>query len=336
VDFLVTNPGHFVELSRELPMSVIASRRQVKSDGSYAGEFGAAIITRPDTGITVLSEAKGRSFAAVGLHAFGGFQLAWREFDNAGVDLFTDLSDLAFVGFPMDQIIWRVVKGQSDLGVIRSGMIEEFLANGTLKPGQITLLNEGVEFTHPDRISTRLYPEWPFVVLPGTDAALRDRVAIALLTADEDPAAANAGMTDRWSAPVSYLSVETLTEAFDQRLKELEAGSNPTVSWLWAVLSGVLALIVMGGAGIVVLRGRALPGDESHAPDTTPEAKPEAFHQPLTNREREILALIANGLSTKEIARDLGISPKTVEFHRSNLLRKFGAKSAGQLIAMAT
>ncbi len=44
----------------------------------------------------------------------------------------------------------------------------------------------------------------------------------------------------------------------------------------------------------------------------------------LTPRQTEILRLVASGKTTKEIARDLGISPKTVEFHRSQLMERIG------------
>lgn len=44
----------------------------------------------------------------------------------------------------------------------------------------------------------------------------------------------------------------------------------------------------------------------------------------LTIRQKEILCLVASGLSTKEIARQLSISPKTVEFHRSRLMERIG------------
>lgn len=44
----------------------------------------------------------------------------------------------------------------------------------------------------------------------------------------------------------------------------------------------------------------------------------------LTPRQTEILRLVASGHSTKEIARDLNISPKTVEFHRAALMEKIG------------
>jgi DNA-binding NarL/FixJ family response regulator len=55
----------------------------------------------------------------------------------------------------------------------------------------------------------------------------------------------------------------------------------------------------------------------------------------LTEREREVLTLIARGLSTKEIAATLDIGPRTVETHRANLMRKLGVKSVALLTQVA-
>jgi DNA-binding NarL/FixJ family response regulator len=55
----------------------------------------------------------------------------------------------------------------------------------------------------------------------------------------------------------------------------------------------------------------------------------------LSTREREVLRLIAEGLSAKEIARELSISSKTVEAHRTSLMRKLGARKATELVRFA-
>jgi DNA-binding NarL/FixJ family response regulator len=55
----------------------------------------------------------------------------------------------------------------------------------------------------------------------------------------------------------------------------------------------------------------------------------------LTQREREILKLIAEGYKNKEIAEDLCISPKTVEKHRANLMEKLDLHSIQALTAFA-
>lgn len=53
----------------------------------------------------------------------------------------------------------------------------------------------------------------------------------------------------------------------------------------------------------------------------------------LTLREREIAQQLATGATSKQIARKLGISPRTVEAHRARLMKKFGAATHGELVA---
>ena len=55
----------------------------------------------------------------------------------------------------------------------------------------------------------------------------------------------------------------------------------------------------------------------------------------LSSREREVLLQIAEGLSAKEIAARLEISAKTVEAHRTSLMRKLGVKKATELVRYA-
>ena len=55
----------------------------------------------------------------------------------------------------------------------------------------------------------------------------------------------------------------------------------------------------------------------------------------ITAREREVLAGIAQGQSNKVIARALGLSPKTVEKHRSNLMKKLQLRNAAAITMYA-
>lgn len=61
----------------------------------------------------------------------------------------------------------------------------------------------------------------------------------------------------------------------------------------------------------------------------------EMFGAKLTPRQREVLQMVAEGKSTKEISAALGISAKTVEFHRNSLMDELGLRSIAELTRYA-
>ena len=64
-------------------------------------------------------------------------------------------------------------------------------------------------------------------------------------------------------------------------------------------------------------------------------SKSEKSENPLTLRERQVLQLIAEGKSTKDVASLLGISVKTAESHRTRLMRKLGIHETASLVRYA-
>jgi DNA-binding NarL/FixJ family response regulator len=63
--------------------------------------------------------------------------------------------------------------------------------------------------------------------------------------------------------------------------------------------------------------------------------EPNAGSLGLTSREREVIQLVAEGKSTKEVAVALGLSVKTADTHRSNLMRKLSVHSVSELVLYA-
>jgi FixJ family two-component response regulator len=67
-------------------------------------------------------------------------------------------------------------------------------------------------------------------------------------------------------------------------------------------------------------------------------SKPLSLHfpgrEPLTRREREVLELISVGSSNKNAGRELGISSRTIEDHRANIMKKLGTRNATELLRL--
>ena len=72
----------------------------------------------------------------------------------------------------------------------------------------------------------------------------------------------------------------------------------------------------------------------NEAPDVPTLAFQFSGKAPLTARERDVLAEVVKGSSAKETARQLGLSPRTVEAQRVNIMRKVGAKSLVDLVRL--
>ena len=66
---------------------------------------------------------------------------------------------------------------------------------------------------------------------------------------------------------------------------------------------------------------------------TTKESKRKPVDS-LTPREREVMASVVDGKANKVIAIDLGLSERTVEIHRANVMEKMGARSVAHLVKM--
>lgn len=87
-------------------------------------------------------------------------------------------------------------------------------------------------------------------------------------------------------------------------------------------------------AVISVVR-RAMSHWRTPAPAAEPHVEIDADLRLLTSRELEVLRQTAAGLSSKETARLLSISPRTVEVHRRNIMSKLNAKNTADLVRIA-
>jgi DNA-binding NarL/FixJ family response regulator len=85
----------------------------------------------------------------------------------------------------------------------------------------------------------------------------------------------------------------------------------------------LLRVIRSLASGAICVMGTGVPDPASDDPE------------PLTSREREVVALVAAGLTSKEIAQSLGIGSRTVETHRANAMRKLRLRTVAELALYA-
>ena len=69
--------------------------------------------------------------------------------------------------------------------------------------------------------------------------------------------------------------------------------------------------------------------------DATQIEEPRSRFNTLSARQRQVMELAVSGLSNKEIALQLNISPKTVENHRAWVMERTGAKNLADLVRIA-
>jgi two-component system sensor histidine kinase TtrS len=209
VDFVLVNPGIYVNLEFHYRVSRIATLNNRLGDTSY-NVFGGVIFSRSDhRDLQSLADLRGKSFMAVDAASLGGFQMAWGELKDQGLDPYRDLARLSFGGIH-DRVVTAVRDGVVDAGTVRSGILELLAQEGTIDLAQLRIIAPRSEPDFPLSLSTPLYPEWPFSKVRHTSNQLAQQVAVALLQMPQDHPAALQGGYAGWTVPLDYQPVHDL------------------------------------------------------------------------------------------------------------------------------
>ena len=210
LDFVLTNPAHYIRHRNQSGFSGPLATVLVEEHGHLLSQFGGVVLIRADqTDISQLSDLKGRRIAAVSQGSLGGYQAQAMALLEVGVQLPTD-ADVVFTGMPHDRVIGALLNGEVDAGLVRTGVMESLLLSGHLSPGQLRVLSGHQASHYPLAISTALYPEWPFLVLPHVDIDLARRVTAALLLFEADISLADRMGIRGFAVPADYSGVEAL------------------------------------------------------------------------------------------------------------------------------
>ncbi len=110
---------------------------------------------------------------------------------------------------------------------------------------------------------------------------------------------------------------------------------------LGAIRAGARGYLLKGATLEAIARAvRAVHAGESYldpriASTVITELGPRRRSTALSDRERQVLGLVAEGLANKQIARQLGITERTVKFHVTSILNKLGADNRAHAVALA-
>lgn len=253
VDFLITNPSNYVELESAFGATRIATLKTM-FNGTPLKVYGGVIFTRTDRDdITDLNDLEGKKFMAVEKGSLGGWQTAWREFTDKGIDPFSDFAGIEFTGFPHDLVVIGVGAGKADAGTVCTGILESMAAEGKINLPDFRILNQQKESNFPQLLSTRLYPEWAFARGRNISDELSEQVLVALLKMPYESEAAIAASIDGWTVPLDYRQVHEL-------MMDLQIGNYKDYGKLtfkdglqkfWYAIVLGLVLIVLGAFFIV-------------------------------------------------------------------------------------
>ena len=128
-----------------------------------------------------------------------------------------------------------------------------------------------------------------------------------------------------WAERADALAVDQDLSGAEDVARRFRKGGGRVV-FLGEGIRGDGSVRVPLGARVSALAGALLPGIRAPRDDLSGS---------LTPRERQILGLVARGLAGKQVARHLGISPKTVEQHKSHIYVKLGVPNQAAAVSVA-
>ena len=261
VAFMLTNPSSYVDIEVNHGASRIATLKNKRGSEGYT-RFGSIIFTRANrSDINELNDLKNKTFMSVSEQAFGGWRVALFEFLQQNINPYDDFSKLSY-GKLQENVVHAVENGLVDAGTVRTDMLERMAETGEINIDDFKIINEQFAPGFNFKLSTELYPEWPFATLKHTPKNLAQNVAIALLTIDKTHPAAIAGKYEGWTVPLDYNKVHALlknlkVEPYDIE-KDISISEIVEFYWPWIILFIIVFILISAISAYLIHINRQL------------------------------------------------------------------------------
>lgn len=217
VDFIITNSVSYVTIEYLYNATRILTAETKWKDNILSVYAGVVFAKSDREDINTLDDLRDKTVMAIDSIAFGGYLMQARELKKIGIVAEEDFGKFLYCGFPHDSVVYAVLNGVADVGMVRSGILEGMNEEGKINLSNFKAINPQTTNGYPFLHSTPVYPEWALARLKNTPPALSEKLVITLLqTPHYHPSLRAAGYA-HWTIPLNYTPVHEL-------MKELRVG----------------------------------------------------------------------------------------------------------------
>lgn len=208
VDFILVNPNLHQIIRHEVKLNGITATQQKHYKDQTLNSLGGVIFSLKEN--HQIRQARDLIKAKIAIPSFsntGAFRIPLHELHTQGIHR----KQLNFIEVGNnDAVIEAVLQGQAEAGFVRTGIIENWIKENKINADTLHIINAKDYPSFPQRLSTKLYPEWPFIILPNVNKDLTRKITVALFRLDKDhPALAGSGLAG-FTTPQDYLAFENL------------------------------------------------------------------------------------------------------------------------------
>lgn len=246
-DAVLTNPYHYLRLLESDSLSGALATVERGATGGPVSSLGGTVVTlaRRDD-LASLADLRDRRIAIADRRATGGYVLPLAALESAGVSR----DNVRWIESGSErQALDAVLAGEADAAFLRSSLLEAFIERGVVQIGVLQVLNRQQLGDYPYAVSTRLYPEWPLVIVAGADRDQVTRILGVALQRPDAPRITTPSAIAGLRLPADYGALRSLLR--ELRLPPYDA--EPAVSFLDLWRSHRLGVSIILGAGVLVL-----------------------------------------------------------------------------------